>query len=296
MAVVAKSVFFGFFFIICCIHILFAFELKAKLRSPLRCYASEAAFLLPDPAQNAIGNFFEKNIDDESATFIQCNMVALGSIGGKQYGVGFPIDMPVMLTYFDANELRPVHPTFPNYDHLVNHVAVQLSDSEIQLYKTPVVLTLQGDFEEEDMNSNFVRCSVDKMEEMTMEEALELANNDVDDEEDFDEDDDDDDDNDVDDDDVDDFDDGSDDEYTDDDEDDNSDGIDLGGVSTSGSFWNNSPAGKHTRDMDNIPDFAIYRPKIPNLTNIPEDAFVSTEDSRGLRLAHRKADKIIQVR
>ena len=62
-------------------------------------------------------------------------------------GVGFPVDMPVMLTYFEGNELMPVLADYPDYDHLMNHVAVQLDGNEFQLYRTTVVLTLQGDFE-----------------------------------------------------------------------------------------------------------------------------------------------------
>ena len=55
--------------------------------------------------------------------------------------------MPVMLTYFEGNELMPVLADYPDYDHLMNHVAVQLDSNEFQLYRTPVVLTLQGEFE-----------------------------------------------------------------------------------------------------------------------------------------------------
>ena len=55
--------------------------------------------------------------------------------------------MPVMLTYFEGNELKPVLGDYTDYDHLMNHVAVQLDSNEFQLYRTPVVLTLQGEFE-----------------------------------------------------------------------------------------------------------------------------------------------------
>ena len=43
--------------------------------------------LLPDPMNNAIGNFFEERSDD-SISFIQCYMLAIGEIDGGQYGVG----------------------------------------------------------------------------------------------------------------------------------------------------------------------------------------------------------------
>ena len=39
----------------------------------------EPPVLLPDPMNNAIGNFFEKR-DDDSMSFIQCYMLALGYV------------------------------------------------------------------------------------------------------------------------------------------------------------------------------------------------------------------------
>jgi hypothetical protein len=60
--------------------------------------------------------------------------------------------MPVMLTYFEGNELKPVLPSYPDYDHLMSHVANQLDNNDMQLYRTPVVLTLQGEFEDEELN------------------------------------------------------------------------------------------------------------------------------------------------
>jgi hypothetical protein len=108
------------------------------------------AKLLPNPLPNSIGNFFD-NIDN-SMSFIQCYMLSMADIGGTQYGVGFPVDMPVMLCYFEGNELIPVRPDFGDYDHLVNHVAMQMDDNDFQLYKTPVALTLQGEFEDEELN------------------------------------------------------------------------------------------------------------------------------------------------
>jgi hypothetical protein len=91
--------------------------------------------LLKDPNPNSIGNFFDKST--EELAFIQCYMLAMAEVGGNQYGVGFPVDMPVMLIYFEGNELKPVKEGFPNYDHLLNHVSVQLEPSNLNLYKTP---------------------------------------------------------------------------------------------------------------------------------------------------------------
>ena len=127
--------------------------------------SSAAASLLPDPMPNSIGNFFENQTD--SMSFIQCYMLSVGTVGGTQYGVGFPVDMPVMLTYFEGNELKPVREDYPDYDHLMNHVAVQLDTNDFQLYRTPVVLTLQGEFEDDDFNEVIpgqVRVSTSEME------------------------------------------------------------------------------------------------------------------------------------
>jgi hypothetical protein len=60
--------------------------------------------------------------------------------------------MPVMLTYFKGSELKPVRPDYPDYEHLVNHVAVQLEGNDLHLFQTPIVLTLQGEFEDEEFN------------------------------------------------------------------------------------------------------------------------------------------------
>jgi len=88
-------------------------------------------------------------------------MLAVGKIGGIQYGVGFPVDMPVMLSYFEGNELKPVRPDYPDYDHLVNHVSTQMDSNDFQLYKTPIVLTLQGEFEDESINDILPGGSLD---------------------------------------------------------------------------------------------------------------------------------------
>ena len=83
-------------------------------------------------------------------------------------------------------------------------------------------------------------------------------------------------------------------EFLDDDEeegDEDGDGGDDG--DDAGSFWNSSPAGKNNQLKD-IPDFSVYRPEKPDVSDIPADAFVTDEDTKSLRRAHRKADKIIQ--
>ena len=129
------------------------FHRGSSSSSSSRICAKSEATLLADPLPNSIGNFFENKTDNMS--FIQCYMLSMGLVNGVQYGVGFPVDMPVMLTYFDGKDmcdLRPVLSDYPDYDHLMNHVAVQLDSNEFQLYRTPVVLTLQGEFEDDEFN------------------------------------------------------------------------------------------------------------------------------------------------
>ena len=256
-------------------------------------------YLLADPMNNAIGNFFEDLDRDDSMSFIQCYMLAVGEIDGNQYGVGFPIDMPVMLTYFEGNELKPVRPDYPDYDHLINHVSVQMDFNECQLYKTPVVLTLQGEFEDEEMNhipgvddymgeEDGIEYDEDgeEGEEISVEELILMEGIDDDEIEEDDEDEDDmsyvDEDADYDDDDED---------YLDDEDEDEDD--DNSSNENMGSFWSSSPAGKLDEKFGNVPDMSVARGS-GDLSDVPSESFVTEEDTKSLRKAHRRADRIIE--
>ncbi len=258
----------------------------------------QAAQLLPDPLPYAIGTFsfyyyfyflltyllislgnFFDNSTGESMSFIQCYMVSLGSIDANQYGVGVPVDTPVMLTYFEGNELKPVKPDYPDYDHLVNHVAVQMDTNEFQLYRTPVVLTLQGDLdddEEENDDGEEEMEGDDDEEEYTLDELL--AMEDDDEEEEFDED------KEVE----------EDDEDDEDDEDEDNDDDDNNGNMSS--FWASSPSGKIDEKYNKIPDISLFRSPTSDTepAAIPADALVTEEDTKALKKAHRKADRVIQ--
>lgn len=53
----------------------------------------------------------------------------------------------------------------------------------------------------------------------------------------------------------------------------------------------------HNHPLDafsSIPDFTLIKNPNPDISDIPEDAFVTDEDTKGLKRAHRKADRIIQ--
>jgi hypothetical protein len=257
---------------------------------------SKKPYLLPTPPSNSIGNFFEK--DEERTSFIQCYMLGVCCINDTQYGIGYPMDMPVMLTYFEDNELKPVKPDYPSYDHLIQHVSNQLDANDMQLYTTPIVLTLQGEFNDEDMKSFYPRekgineeyyagdayddDEEDEEEdeeddeeedaELTLEQLLARDDDVEDDEDDDDEDDDDDNDEDED--------------YDEEDEEEDDLNADIS------SFWSSSPAGSPGSDYDNLPDYKLV-PSTGDVTDIPEDAIVTDEDTKALRRAHRKADRII---
>eukprot|EP01032_Pedospumella_encystans_P019026 gene19026-21642_t len=120
--------------------------------SALQAASIKAPVLLPSQAADSVANFLEYSTNEHQRKSIQCNIIAVGEIDGQRYGVGYPVNMPVSLTYFDKNELKPVLPAHRDYDHLLDHVSLQLEDSDLHLYKTPVVLTLEGEFDDEEFN------------------------------------------------------------------------------------------------------------------------------------------------
>lgn len=203
----------------------------------------------------AIGNFFDNTTSELS--FIQCYMHCLGTIKGVQYGIGYPVDTPVLLTSLSENEqeLIPVTQTFQDYDNLLNHVASQMDSNDLQFYKTPVVLTLQGYFEDED------------------EDEDESEDEDKDDNEDddtggyIDEGD----------------------EELDDNINDETDAEDSGE-----SFWSSSPAGKLSESFSAMPDYTLIRSEGLPDPAIPTDPqfLVTEEDTISMKSAHRKADRI----
>lgn len=232
---------------------------------------SATGSLLPDPLPNSIGNYFDNTT--EGGSFIQCYMLNLADIGEDQYGVGFPVDTPVMVGYFEGTEFTAVEEDYPDYDHLMNHVAVQMDSNDLQLYRTPVVLTLQGELDEEDNDEYEDEGDEDDdeydddEEEMSLEELLAL-----------------------------------DDEYDDDEEEDE----DIDEEEEEGrpkgkeerdpmsKFMNESPVGKIDPKYNAQPDVTIFRPKGEvDTSGLPEDAFVTEEDTKALKAAHRRADKII---
>ena len=205
--------------------------------------------------------------------------------------------MPVMLSYFEGNELKPVQEDYPDYDFLLSHVASQMDSNDFQLYKTPVVLTLQGDFEDEDLNETIPGQSMwvndedyndedfededeeDDGEEITVEELLEIEN--------FDED-------------LDDCIIDDDDEEEEEEESDSSDyDVEFGKEGNQnenenmGSFWTSPASGKLSEELSGLPDYELIRPKVSGNLAIPPDATISDEDTKLLKIAHIRADRIM---
>lgn len=125
---------------------------QARSRPRAVPVSQSSDFLLPTPSSTAIGNFFEMNAT-ERQRLIQCNLIAMASMDGVQYGVGFPLDMPVAIAYFNGSELTFVtEQSFPKYDALLEYIDEQLDDNDISLLQTPVVLTVAGEFDEDDVS------------------------------------------------------------------------------------------------------------------------------------------------
>lgn len=203
--------------------------------------------------------------------------------------------MPVMLVYFEGNTLLPVDRSWDDFEHLVQHVSNQFDANEIQLFNTPICLTLQGEFEDEDMHEVLPlgsdedddevagdRFDGHEREEATIEEimALEGMNS-----EDF----------------YDDLD--YMDEGRNDDEDDQNDQngsqyecndqVACDDAEDNGSFLNSSPAGELNTHFASIPDVNLFRPEKPDLSRIDQNAIVTDEDTKSLERAHKKADRLM---
>jgi hypothetical protein len=236
----------------------------SKFRNSFPFMAPLQARLLPAPNPNSIGNFFRNQNDQDQSTFIQCYMIRLSEIGNYQYGVGYPVDMPVMLTYFEDDKLLPVRETFPDYDHLVSHVGNQLEGNDFLLCRTPIVLTLQGEFEDDTMNEVFSVQERVSNDELLPEDVLGKNKGHC--------------------------------NYFEESE--NADpNCSQSEKEPPGSnlntFWNSSPAAKQSQ-LNEISSLQLYRPKVADVSDIPLDAFVTEEDSESLQRDHQKAEKLIR--
>lgn len=280
----------------------------------------EGNYLLPTPAQNSIGNFFDDKVK-QRITFIQCNMVAVGVVEGEQYGVGYPMDIPVMITHFDGTEFKPVtESSYPQYDHLIDYISMQLDNNNIQLLKTPMCLTLAGEFEDEELNDLFPHSKGSEEEgedeedfeddddedlsfeeivrredaRLAEEEASENYEDDEDDKvEDFemideeDEDEDEEDDGRI--------------TMLQDDEDENDD--ELGADEDQQAIDDYLSEDERNFDkqvaalnpaLAETADYTLFRTANPDLSQIDPEAFVTDEDAKSLQRAHKRADRILE--
>ena len=60
-----------------------------------------------------------------------------------------------------------------------------------------------------------------------------------------------------------------------------------------GSFWSSAPSGKMDEKYSQMADLSLS-PGLGDLSDVPDDAFVSDEDTRSLKKAHKRADRIIE--
>jgi hypothetical protein len=241
--------------------------------------------------EERMGNFVDES--SGSRPFISCTLIGVKDIDGKEYGVGYPVDTPVMITYFQGKQLLPVRADSPEYDDLVQHISGQLEDSDLQLCKTPVVLTLHGDLDgtdDEEADECGHTCTHghhathgegsaadDAGEEVSLEELLQDADFVAD-------------------------------EAAEESEveqqchsnfDATDEGSPASGDAGDLSTFLEQPAhnGAATHNgQTKEPGFTIHHSNADGLTasDIPEEALVTEEDERNLLRAHRKADRIMK--
>jgi hypothetical protein len=241
--------------------------------------------------EERMGNF----VDESSGTrpFISCTLIGVKDVDGKEYGVGCPVDTPVMITYFQGKQLLPVRADSPEYDDLVQHISGQLEESDLQLFKTPVVLTLHGDLdgsEDEEADECGHTCTHDHHmthgegnaadgagEEVSLEDLLQDA------------------------------------DFVADEAAEESE-LEQQSHSKYDATAEGSPASSDADDLSTfleqpahdgvtthsgqtvVPGFTIHHGNADGLTpsDIPEEALVTEEDERNLLRAHRKADRIMK--
>jgi hypothetical protein len=241
--------------------------------------------------EERMGNF----VDESSGTkpFIPCTLIGVKDVEGKEYGVGCPVDTPVMITYFQGKQLLPVRADSPEYDDLVQHISGQLEESDLQLFKTPVVLTLHGDLdgsEDEEADECGHTCTHDHHmthgegnaadgagEEVSLEDLLQDA------------------------------------DFVADEAAEESE-LEQQSHSKYDATAEGSPASSDADDLSTfleqpahdgvtthsgqtvVPGFTIHHGNADGLTpsDIPEEALVTEEDERNLLRAHRKADRIMK--
>lgn len=114
----------------------------------------------PSPKVGTLGYFFEENegkfaVDHgRFSSQVECNLLHCVKIDGIEYGVGVPVDIPVSLTYFEGNDLKELNKGHPEYAEIFQMIASQMDENDLLLFDTPAVLTLQGEFEDENLSSD----------------------------------------------------------------------------------------------------------------------------------------------
>jgi hypothetical protein len=118
--------------------------------------ATSAELQLTSVGANTVASFFSVDpASNHTQGMILCHLSHLLPANKfTQYtelGIGSPVDRPVSLGYFTSDRFQQVDAqNMPRFDQLLNHVRTQLDGYDMTLLPTPVALTLQGDFDEEE--------------------------------------------------------------------------------------------------------------------------------------------------
>eukprot|EP00638_Chattonella_subsalsa_P002222 CAMPEP_0117757846 /NCGR_PEP_ID=MMETSP0947-20121206/14992_1 /TAXON_ID=44440 /ORGANISM="Chattonella subsalsa, Strain CCMP2191" /LENGTH=284 /DNA_ID=CAMNT_0005577853 /DNA_START=13 /DNA_END=867 /DNA_ORIENTATION=+ len=86
---------------------------------------------------------------------IECYLDCFATIDGVKYGVAFPRDWAVSIaTENEDGILDPIDPDDEIMDDLYPWLAEYLKKDDIELFRTPVTLTLQGEFLEDELSED----------------------------------------------------------------------------------------------------------------------------------------------
>lgn len=101
----------------------------------------------------SIGAFQDPSNDN--TTELECFMVYNARVNGTEYGIGYPIDTPVGITYFERGEIMQVESDYPRFDKLYEYIRNHLSGNDVDLINSALVMTMQGNFASEELNEMF---------------------------------------------------------------------------------------------------------------------------------------------
>jgi hypothetical protein len=126
-------------------------QLNAEIRNPSSSPAGSS--VIPKALEFPLGYFFEYDSSNSPVSQIECHLLHTARVNASEYALGAPVDMPVALCYFAGNEIKQVERSSKIFPALFERVQAELDENELVLFDTPVVMTLQGEFEDESLNN-----------------------------------------------------------------------------------------------------------------------------------------------